>query len=469
MNDLNTLTIKEARAGLLAKKFSSLELTEACLKRIKKVEEKLHSFVTVTEEQAINLAKEADKLIAERVIDKKLLGIPISLKDNYCTQGIRTTASSKVLDNFIPPYNATVWKKLKDAGAILIGKNNMDAWAHGSSTETSDYGTTLNPWDTSKLPGGSSGGCTAAVASDEVIASLGTETAGSIRQPASWCGVVGLKPTYGRVSRYGVIAMGSSLDCPGPISKTVYDSALILSVISGRDNLDATTLPINFQNYEESLQENIRDLTIGYSDDYFEGVDKKVQEKVFEIISLLTKKGIKISKINLFPPKYAIAVYTILQRSEVSSNLARYDGIRFGFDRDRFGDEAKRRIMFGTYSLSAGYYDAYYLKAQKVRTKIIQDFQNAFNQVDLIIGPSAPTVALPIGASKDQAMFGEMADILVEPSSIAGLPGINIPIGLVDNLPVGLQLIGPQKSEQSILQAAYQIEKLVNFQRKIIL
>ena len=469
MNDLNTLTIKEARDGLLAKKFSSLELTEACLKRIKKVEKKLHSFVTVTEEQAINLAKEADKLIAERVIDKKLLGIPISLKDNYCTQGIRTTASSKVLDNFIPPYNATVWQKLRDAGAILIGKNNMDAWAHGSSTETSDYGTTLNPWDTSKLPGGSSGGCAAAVASDEVIASLGTETAGSIRQPASWCGVVGLKPTYGRVSRYGIIAMGSSLDCPGPISKTVYDSALILSIISGRDNLDATTLPINSQNYEESLQKNAQDFTIGYSEDYFEGVDKKVQEKVFEIIGLLTKKGIKISKINLFPPKYAIAVYTILQRSEVSSNLARYDGIRFGFDRDRFGDEAKRRIMFGTYSLSAGYYDAYYLKAQKVRTKIIQDFQNAFNQVDLIIGPSAPTVALPIGASKDQAMFGEMADILVEPSSIAGLPGINIPIGLVDNLPVGLQLIGPQKSEQSILQAAYQIEKLVNFQRKIIL
>lgn len=468
MNSLNKLSIKEAREGLKLKKFSSLELTNACLEKIKRVDKKLNAFVTITEKEALKAAQEADELIALGV-NKKLLGIPISIKDNHCTEGIRTTASSKVLDKFIPPYSATVWQKLKDEGAVLIGKTNMDAWAHGSSTETSDYGPSLNPWDTTKLPGGSSGGAAVSVASDEVVAAIGSETAGSIRQPASWCGIVGLKPTYGRVSRYGVIAMGSSFDCPGPITKTVYDSALILSVIAGKDPFDATSLSLPFADYTRNLDGSVKGLKVGYSDDYFEGVDPKIKEEVFKVISLLEEKGAMVEKIKLFSPQYAISVYTILQRSEVSSNLARYDGIRYGNTRDFFGDEAKRRIMLGTYTLSSGYYEAYYLKAQKVRTLIINDFQKAFEKIDLIIAPTSPSVALSVGATENQSMFGELSDVLVEPSSIAGLTGINIPVGMKGNLPIGAQIIGPQKSEGLVLKTANYLEKIINFQRNLII
>lgn len=470
MKSLNQLTINQALQGLQAKKFSSVELTKACLGQVKKIDSKIKAFVTIAESEALQNAAEADKLIAQGEPNKKLLGIPISIKDNFCTKGIRTTASSKVLDNFIPPYNATVWEKLKNNGAVLMGKTNMDAWAHGSSTETSDYGPTHNPWDISKLPGGSSGGAAASVAADQVIAGIGSETAGSIRQPASWCGVVGFKPTYGRVSRYGVIAMGSSFDCPGPLTKTVYDSALLLSIIAGHDPFDATSLPQDPSNYVSNVfLKKIKGLRIGYSEDYFEGVDNTVKVAIEKIIKLLEEEGAIIKKITLFPPKYAISVYTILQRSEVSSNLARYDGIRFGNPRSFFGDEAKRRIMLGTYTLSAGYYDAYYLKAQKVRTVIIQDFQKAFNQVDLIIAPTSPTVALSLGATKDQAMFGELADVLVEPSSIAGLPGINLPAGMKGNLPIGAQLISKWNDEALLLQAGNELERIINFQREILL
>lgn len=456
---INELTIKGARDGLKTKKFSSVELTKACLDRIEQVEPKINAFVTVTKEESLKQAEQADQQL-KKGADLPLLGIPISIKDNFCTNGIRTTASSKVLDNFRPPYDATVVARLKKAGMVLIGKTNLDAWAHGSSTETSDYGATKNPWNIEHLPGGSSGGAAASVVADETIAAIGSETAGSIRQPADWCGVVGLKPTYGRVSRYGVVAMASSLDSPGPITKRVEDAALVLQILAGQDPRDATTSPNPVDDYLVNLESKISGIKIGVSDEYFDGVTDQVREKVLDAIKVIEKMGANITKIKLFPPKYTIAVYTILQRAEVSSNLARYDGIRFGNDRSYFGDEAKRRIMLGTYALSAGYYDQYYNNAQKVRTIIVNDFNKAFQLVDVIVAPTNPWTALPLGASEQNPMYGEMADALVEPSSIAGLPGINVPCGLSNKgLPIGFQIIGPQFSEERILNVAYQYEK----------
>lgn len=452
--NLNQLTIAEAKKGLKEKKFSSVEITSACLERIEAVEGKINAFVTKTSEEALADAKSADERLAKGE-DLPLLGIPFSIKDNFCTRGVRTTASSRVLEDFIPPYDATVVKKLKESGIIIVGKTNLDAWAHGSSTETSDFGTTKNPWNIEHLPGGSSGGAAASVASDEVVAAIGSETAGSIRQPSDWCGVVGLKPTYGRVSRYGVVAMASSLDSPGPITKTVEDSALILQILAGKDGFDATSSANKPQDYLKDLNKSIKGLCIGVADEYFDGVTDQVRDRVLEALEVIKKLGGKIKKIKLFPPKYTIAVYTILQRAEVSSNLARYDGIRYGNDRSSFGDEAKRRIMLGTYALSAGYYDQYYNKAQKVRTVIVDDFNRAFKEVDVIIAPTNPWTALALGASYDNPMYGEMADVLVEPSSIAGLPGINVPCGFSkEGLPVGFQVIGPQFSEALILNVA---------------
>jgi len=456
--DIKALTITQAKKDLKEKKYSSVELTKTYLKRIKDVEPKVKAFITITEEEALKNAEEADKKIAKG-IDLPLLGIPLSVKDNFSTNGIRTTASSKVLDNYIPPFDATVVAKLKEAGMVLLGKTNMDAWAHGSSTETSDYGATRNPWNTNHLPGGSSGGAAASIAADEAVAAIGSETAGSIRQPASWCGIVGLKPTYGRVSRYGVVAMGSSLDSPGPLTKTVEDSALILNVLAGQDPQDATTGPNPAPDYTKNLKKDIKGLTIGIADDYFEGVDPEIKESVENALKTFEKLGGKVKKIKLFPPKYAIAVYTIIMRAEVSSNLARYDGIRYGNDRSFFAEEAKRRIMLGTYALSAGYYDQYYNKALKVRTIMIENFKEAFKNVDIIIAPTNPTTALPVGATKGTSMFGELADILVEPSSLAGLSGINVPVGFSKaGLPIGMQIIGPQWGEEVILNAAHQYQ-----------
>ncbi|MBI4098152.1 MAG: Asp-tRNA(Asn)/Glu-tRNA(Gln) amidotransferase subunit GatA [Candidatus Levybacteria bacterium] len=460
---LNKLSIKQAKEGLRKKEFSSVELVKACLDRIKQTDDKLNAFITLLEKEAIEQAQKADSLLAfqgQALEAQPLLGIPIAIKDNFSTVGIRTTASSEVLDDYIPPFDSTVVAKLKDAGMVLLGKTNMDAWAHGSSTETSDYGATKNPWNTNHLPGGSSGGSAASVAANQCISAIGSETAGSIRQPASWCGVVGLKPTYGRVSRYGVVAMGSSLDSPGPITKTVEDSALILGVLAGKDPMDATTSPSPAGNYLGSLNSKNSDLVVGISDEYFiEGLDPEVENTVREAIDKFEKMGAKIEKIKLFDPKYAIDVYTIIQRSEVSSNLARYDGIRYGNDRSYFGQEAKRRIMFGTHALSSGYYDQYYNKASKVRSVIIDDFRKAFEKVNVIVAPTSPSLALPIGATKDAAMFGELADVLVEPSSIAGLCGINIPVGFSSsNLPIGMQIIGPQFAEEKVLQVAQNYE-----------
>lgn len=461
-----SITITQALDGLKKKEFTSVELTEMYLNRIKAVEPKVHAFVTVSEEDALKQAKDADKKRAEGH-DAPLLGVPISIKDNFSTKGIRTTASSKVLDEYIPPFDATVVSKLKDAGMVMLGKTNMDAWAHGSSTETSDYGASRNPWNIEHLPGGSSGGAAASIAADEAIAAIGSETAGSIRQPASWCGVVGLKPTYGRVSRYGVVAMGSSLDSPGPITKTVEDSALLLQILAGQDLHDATTSPSAVPDYVASMKKDIKGLKIGISEDYFEGVDDEVKAQVENELKVFEQLGAQIKKIKLFSPKYAIAVYTIIMRSEVSSNLARYDGIRYGNDRSFFAEEAKRRVMLGTYALSAGYYDQYYNKALKVRSVIIEDFKKAFKDVDVILAPTSPTTSQKLGASTDNPMFGELSDVLVEPSSLAGLSGINVPCGFDSKgLPIGMQIIGPQFAEEVVINAAFKYEQATNWHER---
>lgn len=457
MSDLNKLTLVEAVKGIKEKKFSSKELVQDCFNRIEKLEPVLNSFVTVcNKEEVLKKTENID-------FAKPLAGIPIAVKDNFCTKNIRTTASSKVLENFIPQYSSTAVEKLEDAGAIIIGKTNMDAWAHGSSTETSDFGSSKNPWNPNHLPGGSSGGSASAVSSDEAVTSIGSETAGSIRQPAAWCGVVGLKPTYGRVSRYGVIAMASSMDSPGPITKNVEDAALLLSLMSGHDPKDATSIDQLSWQIPEPLKD-LKGLKLGLPKAYFpQQIKPEVRQSVLNAVETLKKLGAEIIELDVLDPKYAIAVYTILQRSEVSSNLGRYTGIRYGHDRSFFGDEAKRRIMLGTFTLSSGYYDAYHAKAQKVRNLIVQDFEKQFQKVDAIIGPVSPTTALAIGATEGQSMFGELEDMLVEPSSLAGLPGISVPCGLADNLPVGLQIIAPQFREDLVVNIARLFESNTNY------
>ena len=431
------------------KKVTSQEVFDYFAKRSKKYNDKLNAYLTLTEN--------ANSLNGD------LEGIPLAVKDNFCTKGIRTTASSKVLDNFIPQYESTVAKKLKEAGSSLLGKTNMDAWAHGSSTETSDYGPTKNPWDVTRAPGGSSGGSATAVSAHLAPAAIGSETAGSIRQPASWCGVVGLKPTYGRVSRYGVIAMGSSFDCPGPLTQTVEDSAYILKIIAGRDQFDATSSDEKVPDYESQMKEK-KTYTIGIPEEYFEGLDKDVERKVNDSIEIFKKMGHSVKKVSLLSPKYSISVYTILQRSEVSSNLGRYDGIRYGNDRITFGQEAKRRIMLGTYTLSHGYYDAFYKKAQKIKTLIIQDLQRVFKEVDLIMAAPTPITALKLGEFEKYPFFGETMDVLNEAAAVAGTPAISVPCGLDSNgLPVGLQIMGNYFDEGNILNAAHQFEKETNF------
>ena len=468
MKKLNELTILEAVEKLKVGEISSVEIVKSCLDQIKKYDKKIKSLITVTEEIALEKAVQADEEIKKHgaVIfeSKPLLGIPYVCKDNFSTKGIKTTAASNVLKNYIPPYESTVTLKLEKAGAVLLGKANMDAFAHGSSTENSDFFTTKNPWDLSRVPGGSSGGSAAAVAANMCIFSIGSETGGSIRGPASWCGVTGLKPSYGRVSRYGVIAMASSTDCPGPITKTVEDSAYVLNIIAGKDPKDATSNPeINFDFMPEE-HFDLKGVRIGKPSSYFNiNLETDVRTKIEDVIEKLRKFGADIVDVDLLDPKYSIAVYTILQRSEVSSNLARFDGIRYGNDRTYFGFEAKKRIMLGTYTLSAGYYDAYYSKAQKVRTLIKEDFEKVFRNVDILIAPSMPCVAPKIGESKKSSMFGELMDLLAEPSAVAGLPGISIPCGFSDDLPVGVQFIGKFNDEKSILNVANLFQKETDF------
>lgn len=469
---LNKLTLFEALEGLKSKKFTSVELVSACYKQIEKYDPEIKAFITITKDLALEQARDADKMISQKgleaFIEKPLLGIPYACKDNFSTKGIQTTAGSNILKGYIPPFESTVTKRLKEAGAVLLGKTNMDAFAHGSSTETSDFFKTKNAWDFERVPGGSSGGSATAVASDMCIFAIGSETAGSIRLPAAWCGVTGLKPSYGRVSRYGVVAMASSTDSPGPLAKTVEDSAYVLNIIAGQDINDATSSHLLVENYVSELDKfDISKIKIGKPKSYFDmDLEKGLKEKIEEAVEEFRKLGAQIVEMDLLDPKYSIAVYTILQRSEVSSNLARYDGIRYGHDRTHFGFEAKKRAMLGTYTLSSGYYDAYYSKAQKVRTIIVEDFNKAFSEVDLIIGPTTPCTAMKFGESDKSSMFGELMDVLAEPSSIAGICGINLPCGLLNELPVGVQLMGGMGKESLLLSIAKKYQDVTNFHKE---
>ncbi len=446
MTDLAHLTLTEYLVGIASKKFSRAEVTAALEKNIQKT-------------QNCNIYLTPMTAPTESQEKTPLAGAPLAVKDNICTKGVRTTASSTVLDTFKPAYNATIITKLSQAGASFVGKTNLDAWAHGSSTETSQYGRTLNPRNTAHLPGGSSGGSAAAVAADTCIAALGTETAGSIRQPAAWCGTVGLKPTYGRVSRSGIVAMASSTDSPGPITKTVADAALLLGYMAGHDPLDGTSSPKPLDDYTAALSRGVKGLKIGLVYHDVAGLDI-VQPHIQKAAEVLTSLGAEVSLVTALDPHYAISVYTILQRAEVASNLARFDGIRYGNDRSFFGDEAKRRIMLGTFTLSKGHSDAYYTTAQKVRTLYRQDFARLFENYDVLLSATSPTFAKKIGATEGAAMFGELEDMLVEPSSITGLPGISVPCyrDPETNLFVGLNIMAPFFREDVVLQVAQAYE-----------
>jgi len=467
------LTIHEAHRLLKARQLSSVELTKTFLERIYQVEPKIHALVTITDELALKQAQKADELMASGDINA-LTGIPVIIKDNMCTKGIRTTCSSRMLENFVPPYNATVVEKLSGCGAVIIGKANMDEFAMGSSTEHSAFSPTRNPWDLSRVPGGSSGGSAAAVAAGETVYALGSDTGGSIRQPAGFCSVTGLKPTYGRVSRYGLVAFASSLDQIGPLTKDVTDCALVLNAIAGYDNRDSTSVPSPTPNYTQCLTANLDGLRIGVPKEYFvEGMQAEVETAMRTAISKLEELGAKVEwEVSLPSTRYALAAYYIIAPSEASANLARYDGVKYGFsyqDADRqhgFGAEVKRRIMLGTYALSAGYYDAYYLKAQRVRTLIRQEFDRAFEKYDALVTPTSPTVPFKIGEKVDDPLQMYLSDVCTLPINIAGVPAISIPAGFADGLPIGMQIIGKPFSEETLLKVSYAYEQATEWHKR---
>jgi len=473
--ELNRLTIHELQKRLRDGTLTSVGITESVYRRIASVEERVHAYITLTEETATEQARAADKRIQEGD-GGPLTGIPIALKDVLCTQGVRTTCGSRILENFIPPYDATVIKKLKDAGAVFVGKTNMDEFAMGSSTETSHFGVTRNPWNLECIPGGSSGGSAAAVAADECIASLGTDTGGSIRQPAALCGVVGLKPTYGRVSRFGLVAFASSLDQIGPITKDVEDCAIMMNAISGYDTSDSTSVPAEVPDYREAISRDIDGWTVGIPKEYFvEGIDPEIKASIDTTIKTLEGLGARCRDISLPHTKYCVATYYIIAPSEASSNLARYDGVRYGFrapDGENlldmykktrssgFGAEVKRRIMIGTYSLSSGYYHAYYKKASQVRALIRDDFNRAFTQCDVILTPATPTPAFRIGEKMDDPLQMYLCDIFTLSANLAGVPGISIPCAYTKGgLPLGAQFMAGHFQEEKLLQIASAYEK----------
>lgn len=454
---MNNLTIKRAKAGLKNKDFSAVELTNLYLEEIERNKD-LNAFITVSNTEALEQAKNADELLASGQ-DLPLLGVPIAVKDIFSTKGIETTAGSNVLKGYVPPYDATVIQNLKDAGAVILGKTNLDAWAHGSSGENSDFGPTKNPWNKEFVPGGSSSGSAVSVAANLTVAATGSDTGGSIRLPASFTNTVGLKPTYGRVSRYGIIAMASSLDSIGHFTKTVEDSSLFLNVTAGADKFDATTPNVEVPDYTKDLNKSIKGLKIGVPKEYFiEGLDPKIKTNIMDAIKFYESNGAEIINISLPNTEYAIATYYIIQPAEVSSNLARFDGIRFGNGREAFGAEAKRRIMLGTFTLSVGYYDAYYKKAMKVRTLILNDFKKAFEKVDVIIAPVSPTMPWKLGAKVDDPLSMYLSDVLSAPINLAGIPGLSVPTGFIDGLPVGMQILGPQFSESLLFNVGHQYE-----------
>ncbi|CAI8374082.1 MAG: Glutamyl-tRNA(Gln) amidotransferase subunit A [Chloroflexota bacterium] len=474
MSELWKLTLKEASDGLTQGLFSAKELTESTLERIQDVEPKVQSFITLTSEQALVDAVRADERIASGN-KTPLTGIPMQLKDLLCTRNVPTTCGSKMLEQFVPVYNATVVENLNQAGAISLGKGNMDEFAMGSSCETSAFHPTYNPWDLNRVPGGSSGGAAASVASGQVPFAIGSDTGGSIRQPAALCGVVGMKPTYGLVSRYGLIAFASSLDQIGPLTRTVYDNAMVLDIIAGHDPMDATSVNRKSESISATLTGDIKGRKLGVPSEYFgNGIDEGVKNLVKDAIKTLEREGAEIVEVSLPHTKYALSCYYIIAPSECSSNLARYDGVKYGHSflgtdnmwqamensrGEGFGQEVKRRMMIGTYALSSGYYDAYYLKAQKVRTLIKQEFDEVFQQVDAIISPTSPTTAFEVGEKIGDPLSMYLSDILTIPANMAGLPGMSVPCGFVDDLPVGLQIIGPRFSESRIYNIGMAYER----------
>lgn len=473
-------SVKNLHDKLVKKEISPFDLVKESFDRIDAVEDKVQSFITLNKETALDIAEE----LGDSGIDPKnmLAGLPIAVKDNIVTKNLRTTAASKILYNFDPIYDATVIQKLKQAQVINIGKLNMDEFAMGSSTETSHFHKTYNPWDLSKVPGGSSGGSAASVAASEVLFSLGSDTGGSIRQPAAFCGVVGMKPTYGRISRFGLIAFASSLDQIGPITRTVEDNAYLLQAISGVDENDSTSIDAPVEDFSKYLTGDVKGLKIGVPKEYLgEGVQPGVKTAVMEALKTLEKLGATWEEVSLPHSEYGVASYYILASSEASSNLARFDGVRYGYRTENansleelykktrsegFGDEVKRRIMLGTYSLSSGYYDAYYKKAQQARTLIKQDFENVFENYDVIIGPSTPTTAFDIDGMIHDPITMYQNDLLTIPINLAGLPAISVPCGLSEGLPVGLQIIGNHFKEGQIYQVAHAFEQATDFHKR---
>ncbi len=475
-------TITELSAGLNAGDFSSEELTRACLDRIQTLDERLNAFISVTADQALDQARVADKRRRAGQAGP-LTGIPIAYKDIFCTRGLRTSCGSKMLDNFIAPYDATVVERFAAAGAVCLGKTNMDEFAMGSSTETSYYGPARNPWDTDRVPGGSSGGSAAAVASRLAPGAIGTDTGGSIRQPAALCGVTGLKPSYGRVSRWGMIAFASSLDQGGPLAQTAEDCALLLSAMAGFDSRDSTSVDQPVPDFAAGLHKPLQGLRVGLPRQYFgAGLDAGVAGVIEAVVAELRRLGVEVRDIDLPNAELAIPAYYVVAPAEASSNLARFDGVRYGhrcqdpkdlldlYTRTRgegFGAEVQRRIMVGAYALSAGYYDAYYLKAQQIRRLISDDFQRAFESVDVILGPTSPTVAFPVGANVDDPVTMYLMDIYTVAVNLAGLPALSVPAGFHQGLPVGLQLIGRYFDEGRLLNVAHQYQQTTDWHRRV--
>ena len=481
---IHTLSLKELRAGIQSGQFSVMEATDAYLDRIERFNPELNAYITVTRDNAKAQAIAIDNRIRQGELTGAMAGVPYALKDLFCSKDVRTTCASNMLSNFIAPYDAHVAEKLKAAGGVLLGKNNMDEFAMGSSNETSAFGNVRNPWDTDKVPGGSSGGGAATIAARLAPMTLGTDTGGSIRQPASFCNITGIKPTYGRISRYGMIAFASSLDQCGPMAASAEDCAITLNIISGLDARDSTSVDRAVPDYTATLNDSIAGLRIGLPKEFFaEGLDPQVAEVIEKAIKEFEAKGAIIKEVTLPNSHLAVPVYYVVAPAECSSNLARFDGVRFGhrcsnpqdlkdlYERSRwegFGAEVKRRIMIGTYALSSGYYDAYYLKAQKIRRLIQQDFVEAFKEVDVIMGPSCPTTAFGIGAKKDDPIAMYLEDLYTIPVSLAGLPGMTFPIGFAaDGLPVGIQLVGNYFEEARMLNIAHQYQQWTGWHQQL--
>lgn len=483
--EIYDLTIHEVRDLLEKKEITSVALVEKVFERIDAVEEDMASFLALYKEEALEKAEVMDAKYEAGEPLGDLAGIPIAVKDNMCTIGKKTTCGSKMLENFIPPYDATVIEKLEDAGAIIIGKTNMDEFAMGSSTENSAFQVSKNPWDLDYVPGGSSGGSASAVTAGEAFGALGSDTGGSIRQPASLCGIVGIKPTYGLVSRYGLIAYASSLDQIGPLSKDVEDAAIMLNAIAGHDERDSTSAPNEKIDYKKALVNDVKGMKIGVPKEYFgEGVNPKVKALIYKALEQLVALGAEYEEISLPYTEYALPTYYIIAPAECSSNLARFDGIRYGYRAEKFegvddlftksrtegfGEEVKRRIMMGTHSLASGYYDAYYNRAMKVRTLIREDFDKAFEKYDCIITPTAPDKAFKIGEKTDDPLAMYMSDICTVPVNIAGVPAISVPAGFIDEMPIGMQIIGQHFDEETIIKVAYTFEQNTDFNKRATL